>query len=270
MKTPPALIAGLFLTACCLPASLDGQEPVDVHDDERYLAVAWIQNSPEYRLLTRQTFRLALWQLKQGLADPAWSADEVQATAGGFQELPPAVILDVDETLLDNSPFNARNIVDGRDYQTRVWNDWCLEERSTPIPGGLGFVSAARELDVAVFFVTNRRDEVKQATINNLQRLGFPAHADNVLTKNADAGRPGDKISRRAMVAAGHRIVLLVGDSMSDLCSGMDERDQAVRNETAIRKQDWLGTRWIMLPNPVYGGWQRALPESEAALRTER
>jgi acid phosphatase len=88
-----------------------------------------------------------------------------------------------------------------------------------------------------------------------------------VLTKNKELGRGDDKVSRRAMVAKDHRIVLLIGDSMSDLCSGMDVNNTNRRNGIASKKTALLGARWIMLPNPVYGGWQQALPKAAKALK---
>ena len=210
---------------------------------------------------------MALVQLSAGLQDRKWSADEVQFVDGGFEEKPPAVILDVDETVLDNSAYNARNIINSKQYSTDSWNAWCQEGQADLIPGAQEFIKAAEGLGVKVFFVTNRRDEVKEATIKNLNEFGISADKSNVLTKNADKGRGDDKLSRRAMVAKDHRIVLLIGDSMSDLCSGMNVYNTKRRNEIASEKSEMLGSRWIMMPNPVYGSWQRALPKGKKALR---
>ena len=245
-------------------------QTVDVEADYRFGALTWMQNSAEYRLLTEQTYRAALTQLRVGLRDPEWSADEVQLAGGDFQDKKPAVILDCDETVLDNSAYNGRNIVDGKEYSTESWNAWCQEARARAIPGSLDFVNAAKGLGVSIFFVTNRRDVVKEATIENLKDLGFPANEGNVLTKNPEQGRGDDKLSRRAMVAGNHRIILLIGDSMSDLCSGMDSLDSKERNRIAKEKQMTLGSRWFILPNPVYGGWQRALPSGQKALTLSR
>jgi acid phosphatase len=132
----------------------------------------------------------------------------------------------------------------------------------------LEFVQAAEGLGVKVFYVTNRSDVVKEATIKNLNQLGFKADDSNVLTKNDELGRGDDKVSRRAMVAENYRIVLLIGDSMSDLCSGMDASSTQQRNEVATKKIAMLGTRWIMMPNPVYGGWERLIPKDETAFDT--
>lgn len=245
------------------------QAPIDVKKDARFNAVAWVQNSAEYKLLTEQTYRMAMSQLYVGVHDRKWSADEIQVAQGGFEDKKPAIILDVDETVLDNSAFNARNVARGIDYSSEAWNAWCNEEKADVIPGSLEFVLAAQGLGVEVFFITNRRDEVKPATINNLKRLGFPADEDHVLTQNSKDNRDGRKKTRRAMVAKDHRIVLLIGDNMSDMCLDLDVRDNKQRNAIARKKTNLLGSRWIMIPNPVYGQWERALAEGADALNTK-
>jgi acid phosphatase len=244
-------------------------QQVDVKADSRFNALAWVQNSAEYSMLAEQSYRHAMSQLTVGRQDRAWSADEVQMVEGGFEEKPAAVILDCDETVLDNSAYNARNIVTGNPYSTPSWNAWCQEGRAGAIPGALNFVVAAQGLGVKVFYITNRSDVVKEATIKNLNQLGFKADESNVLTKNAELGRGDDKVSRRAAVAKDYRIVLLIGDSMSDLCSGLDAPSTRKRNEVAAKKIAMLGSRWIMMPNPVYGGWERVIPKDETALDTK-
>ena len=239
-------------------------------DDRRFNAVAWMQQSAEYHLLTKQTYRHALQQLERGLSDQNWTADEVQLAAKDYRDKKTAVILDVDETVLDNSAFNARNIVDSKNFKSTIWNAWCEEEKALAIPGALDFIHAAESKGVKVFYITNRDDALKTATLNNLRKLGFKATAETVLTRNGQQGRGDDKVSRRAMVAEKHRILLLIGDSLSDMCSGMGTRDQAQRNATAIDKAKALSQGWIVMPNPVYGSWERALPKGSRGLRTQR
>ena len=105
------LLTVVFVSFFCL--ALFGQDGVkpDPSKDPKLNALLWMQNAAEFRLLTRQAYRYAGGQLQKGLQDKNWSADEVQLQKGGFQDKKPAVILDVDETVLDNSPFNARNII---------------------------------------------------------------------------------------------------------------------------------------------------------------
>jgi acid phosphatase len=263
-----SLILAVAAQACGVP-SLFAQN-VKPESDYRFGAVTWMQKSAEYQLLAEQTYRHALTQLITGLHDRQWSADECQIVDGNFASKPPAVILDLDETVLDNSYYNARNILGGFGHTQENWNQWCQEGKATAVPGALDFVKAAEALGVKVFFITNREDPVKEATVKNLNELGFKTDDLHVLTKNDEAGRGDDKLSRRAAVAAQCRIVLLIGDSMSDLCSGMDATTSQTRNEIAKLKTDRLGSRWIMLPNPSYGGWQRALPKGAEALDTRK
>lgn len=265
-----AKLVVLSFVCASLSAQQDVQEKPEVQNDERYNSVCWVQNSAEYRMLTEQTYRMALTQLYLGAKDSKWSADEVQVAEGGYEHKKPAVILDVDETVLDNSAYNARNLEMKLEYSTESWNAWCLEEKALPIAGALDFINAAKGIGVEVFYITNRQDDVRQATLNNLKALGFPVDEDHLMTKNSDEGRDANKISRRAAVAEDHRIVLLIGDNLSDMFTGMDVRNTKRRNEIAAEKTALLGSRLIVMPNPVYGGWQRALPKGKDALRTQR
>ncbi|MBL8888616.1 MAG: hypothetical protein JNL67_01465 [Planctomycetaceae bacterium] len=262
------LVAAL---ACILPqlswpigASSQQVERHDVRQNKSYDAVTWVQASAEYQLLVKQIYRGAAIQLLAGLEDRQWSADEIQTVEGNFQNKPPAIILDVDETVLDNSAYNARNIRDNQSFSLDAWNAWCEERRALAIPGAVDFIHRAEALGVKVFFITDREDNVRQATIENLKQIGVNATEENVLTKNPQLD---DKISRRAIVTQNHRVLLLIGDSMSDLCSGMGTREWEERQAIAAEKTELFGPRWVMLPNPVYGSWQRALPKDNNGLR---
>jgi len=256
------LLTVVFVSFFCL--ALFGQDGVkpDPSKDPKLNALLWMQNAAEFRLLTRQAYRYAGGQLQKGLQDKNWSADEVQLQKGGFQDKKPAVILDVDETVLDNSPFNARNIIKGTAFNLENWNVWAHEEKARAVAGALEFITTAKDKGVEIFYVTNRRDGMRVATINNLKALGFPVTPAHLLTRNDKSGRGGDKVSRRAMVADNHRIVLLIGDNMADVCSQMDVADSSERNRVARQKGVKLESRWIILPNPVYGGWERALEKA--------
>ena len=259
------LLTVVFASFFCLASF--GQESVkpDPSKDPKLNALLWMQNAAEFRLLTRQAYRYAGDQLHKSLQDKNWCADEVQLQEGGFQEKKPAVILDVDETVLDNSPFNTRNIIQGTAFNLENWNAWAHEEKARPVAGALGFITMAKKQGVEIFYVTNRRDGMRVATINNLKSLGFPVTQAHLLTRNDKAGRGGDKVSRRAMVAVKHRIVLLIGDNMADLCSQMDNTGSNERNRIAKEIGEMLGARWIILPNPVYGGWERAVKKAKGS-----
>ncbi len=220
-------------------------------------ATLWTQQSAEYRASAEQAYRTASRMLDQALADPAWTA--VAEQTGDPGHLPPAVILDVDETVLDNSPYQARIIVEGREYPDG-WDAFVREATAPPVPGALGFVRYAAERGVTVFYVTNRDAPLEEATERNLERAGFPlaADLDVLLMRGEREGWGSDKSSRRAFVAGTHRVLILAGDDLNDFISvsraSIGERDRL----EADYASHW-GVKWIMLPNPAYGSWERAL-----------
>jgi len=226
---------------------------------ENLNAVLWVQTAAEYQASARQAYALAEMVLDAALADPAWSAVTEQEGAA-FAGLPAAVILDVDETVLDNSPNQARQVLDDRDFTTETWHAWVREERAEAVAGALAFTRVAAERGVRVFYVTNRRHEVEEPTRRNLAALGFPLDAavDTVLTRDEQAEWGSDKGSRRAVIAANHRVLLQIGDNLGDFVSGVNV-DRVARQALVERYAEYWGRRWIMLPNPQYGSWDGAL-----------
>jgi acid phosphatase len=229
----------------------------------------WTQHSAEYRASAEQAFRTARQMLDVGLADPAWSAAVEQA--GDPSTLPPAVILDVDETVLDNSPFQARLIREEREFNPEMWGRWVEEAQALPVPGALEFARYAADRGVRVFYVTNRDAEHEEATARNLSRFGFPldSAADVLLTRGEREGWGSNKSTRRAWVAERHRVVLLAGDDLNDFLqvsrSSLEQRD-SLEAEYA----SYWGVRWIMLPNPAYGSWEAALYGFDSTLTAEQ
>jgi acid phosphatase len=235
-------------TLASIPPSFEGLNPT-----------LWVQTAVEYRGLARQSYLLASERLDEGLADPSWTAALEQTTA--FSDLPTAVILDIDETVLDNSPYQARLTIDAESYVPATWDAWVQEIAAAPVPGALEFCQYAASQGVTVFYVTNRNAHLEEPTRANLERYGFPLQ-DGVDTLLLRGERPewetSDKGPRRAEVAAGYRILLLVGDNMGDFVSAASG-SVAERQEFADQHADYLGTRWITLPNPQYGSWEGAV-----------
>ncbi len=253
--TTPSPPAGAVVPTTCSGADLDG--------------TAWLQTAVEAEGLARQAYAVAARMLEAALADPGWTAALEQQ--GEFSRLPPAVILDVDETVLDNSPFEARALRRGEPFETVRWKEWVARAEARPLPGALEFCRAAAARGVAVIFVTNREADLEDATRENLRRAGFPLDtvADPLLTKGERPEWSSDKGTRRAHVAATHRVLLLVGDDLGDFVSGARSA-LPQRWGLAQAHRDAWGTRWIVLPNPVYGSWEWALTggaEGEEACR---
>ncbi len=221
----------------------------------------WAQTAVEYAGTARQAYGLAEIMMRRGLTDSTWTASIEQAEAGAesYRTKPPAVVLDVDETVLDNSPYQARLIRDDESYEPESWKAWVREARADPVPGARAFTHAAVQNGVQVIYLTNRDADVEAATRTNLEALGFPVDdaPDAVLTQ---AERPGwePKTTRRQWVADRYRILLLIGDNFGDFAAEVDTTVAARRQRSQAFREYW-GARWIVLPNAQYGSWEGAL-----------
>lgn len=221
----------------------------------------WTQTSVEYNGIARQAYALAEVRMRQARDDSAWTAALEQAKNGvaSYRDKPPAVVLDVDETVLDNSAYQARLVLENRQYNSKTWKAWVREEKAEAVPGALDFTQTAVRNGVQVIYLTNRDADVEEATRDNLETLGFPIqdHPDAVLTQyEQDGWEP--KSARRDWVAERYRILLLIGDNFGDFVAHADTTVSARRNRSRGLQSYW-GKQWIVLPNAQYGSWEGAL-----------
>jgi len=222
-------------------------------------ATLWMQTSVEYAGVTMGAYRLATVMLDKALADASWTAipDE---QGGNYADKPPAVILDVDETVLDNSKFQAWMVVKDKTFHSKDWGDFVNSIDSFPIPGSLEFTKYADSKGVKVFYVSNRTGDLEDATRKNLEKFGYPmgGNVDTVLLKGEKPEwKSSAKSPRRIHVAQDYRVLLLLGDNFGDF---VDDYKGSIEERKALmesRKAMW-GTKWIVLPNPSYGSWESA------------
>jgi acid phosphatase len=286
---PPraALAAALFLalTGCATTAkapvaSTPPPAPVvaTAPANDNLNAVLWQQSSVEYRLIAGQTWRSALALLDKAIKAPDWDAlpkGEREAPARG---LPPAIIVDVDETVLDNSIYQARLVAAGTGFDESAWHQWVEERAATPVPGALPFLQEAAARGVTVYYVTNRAADLGDATRANLRALGFPIADDSqflglgTVVEGCEA-RGSDKGCRRRLVGRTHRVLLQFGDQLGDFVD-IGANTPAGREAAVGPYRAWIGERWFVLPNPTYGSWEPALFDNDwrqpEAVRRER
>jgi acid phosphatase len=236
-------------------------------------ATLWMRNSSEFRAATLTAYRAALASLKRAVADPAWSAEPTQS--GDLAALPPAVVMDVDDTILDNSGYEAALLLDGTCFEAfeASWDAWVAKRDAPAVPGAVEFIRAARDLRdpagraVRVYFITNRECEKragsddpcpqKADTAANLAALGLATATldDELMLRGERAGWEGEKLPRRAAVASHNRIVLILGDDLADFLPDVRRQSVADRDRARCARDAWWGTRWFLLPNPIYGSW---------------
>lgn len=232
----------------------------------------WVNHAAEYRALTMQTYRSATDALPEFIENTAWSAQPGQDDAG---HLPPAVVLDVDETVINNASFQIAFERPMEQWKLERWND---EHISDPVPGVVEFITAARGFGVDVFFVTNRpcdpangdpdRCPQKRAIIRDIGELGITTDATHVLLAGEN-GWDRAKIARREHIAKTHRIIMLFGDDLGDFVPCVrtklygpcrEAATAASRRQLVADYADYWGHGWYILPNPMHGSWTSHVP----------
>jgi len=241
---------------------------------EQLNATLWLQRATEYELSTLQVYRLATERLPTVMAAPGTAAAEQWNTAAAtLATLPTAIVVDLDETVLDNTYYQARQLLQGRDYDESSWQAWMQEAAATAIPGAVDFLRAAAAAGHRIFYVTNRLCQrleslaedpcpARTATLRNLRALGLPNVDDGeslMLRGERPEWSSSDKSVRRAAIAERYRIVALVGDDLRDFV------DRPVFEARRSELSGLLGTRWFLLPNPIYGSWERELTSGACA-----
>jgi 5'-nucleotidase (lipoprotein e(P4) family) len=230
---------------------------------ENLNAVLWMQTSVEYKASAVQTYRLAQVALVHALHDPNWTAALEQT--GDFQNLPPAVILDLDETVLDNSVFNARAItspIPKGEFDAK-WAEWMTERRAGLVPGAKEFLEFANAVGVVPIYITNRVCHVSQdddPTVQQLRNLDLPLDPVAGRLFCAKNTAETDKTGRRRMCATKFRILLQFGDQLGDFLQiPANSADLGGREKLFLAHQSMWGERWFQLPNPTYGSWEGAV-----------
>ncbi len=230
-------------------------------------AVLWVQRSAEYRAAAETVYRAAERGLDRALADPDWDALAPDDRIAAVRDLPPAVVMDVDETVLDNSPYQARLVVDGDEYADASWDAWVAEQAAAPVPGVVRFAGAAASRGITVIYLSNRGAHLQEATLANLRAHGLPVKDASVFLGLGttvggcqDAG--SDKSCRRRHVARNYRVLMQFGDQLGDFVTP-PAKTTAAAASTVDAHAAWFGERWWMLPNPTYGGWEPALFDND-------
>ena len=214
------------------------EKPIPIREHS-VQALLWQQNSAEYKALCHQAFNLAKIYLDKARIN--------------YNKNPTAIITDIDETVLDNSPYNARMIRDDVNYTRATWNAWGKEETAKAVPGALAFFKYANSKGVKIFYLSNRRQEQKEETMQNLIKMGFPAVDSEHVLLRTDTGK---KQARRNIILKNHHVVMLLGDNLSDFSELFDDKSTKERNNLVEKMKDNFGTKFIVLPNPMYGDWE--------------
>jgi len=248
MKSILKSLSGLSIIIALTSTSFAAEPQFTTKDlnDESVLALSWVQNSAEFKALSYQAFNLAKLR---------WDMDK----AGGKK----AIIVDVDETIIDNSAFNAGLVGKDYGYSDATWKAWAEDKSAIAMPGAVDFLNHVVKTGGDVFYITNRKsmpeknNDLKAVTVENLKALGFPQIDDKHLMLRTSSSK---KQSRRdAVTEMGYRTILLMGDNLADFDTAFDGDTMPLRSQAVEDNKVNFGDKFIILPNPVYGAWEGAV-----------
>ncbi|HWX65015.1 MAG TPA: HAD family acid phosphatase [Rhodanobacter sp.] len=270
LRLPTTLFVLALLAGCATTkpqpaevASTPQLAPTHVAANDNLNAVAWSQTAIEHDLIYLQTYRDAETRLLAAMRDKQWDALGKADRLTPLKGLQPAVILDIDETALDNSPYQARVMKSGGEFNEADWAAWCKEVQARALPGAVEFAQFAAKHGIAVIYISNRAKDLDEATLSNLRQVGFPVSGPQaflglgtVVDGCDQAGT--EKGCRRQLVAQHYRVLMQFGDQLGDFID-VNANTAEGRRKAVADYLPWIGTRWFVLPNPTYGSWEPAL-----------
>ncbi|MDT3402778.1 5'-nucleotidase, lipoprotein e(P4) family [Mucilaginibacter terrae] len=232
-----------LLEACTTTKSTIQTSSTSTVNNGKVWASLWQQRAAEYRALCFQAYNTAKFRL-----------DEALKQSNGR---PLAVVTDIDETVLDNSPYDAQRAINNQEYDSATWKQWTAKAACDTVAGAPSFFKYAASKGVAVFYITNRDEDERAGTVKNLQRYNMPfTDNEHVILKSGSSS----KESRRLEVLKKYNIVLLCGDNLPDFDKLYDNHPtEESRNAATTQLTNAFGSKYIVLPNPSYGDWEGAL-----------
>jgi 5'-nucleotidase (lipoprotein e(P4) family) len=234
------LAASMFIAACSSSKKIAGTSLVN---NGKAWASIFQQQAAEYKALCFQAYNIA--KLRLDVATQQTSAK------------PYAVVTDLDETLFDNSPYDAKRALSNLGYENKSWKEWTAKGIADTVSGGPTFFKYAAAKNVEVFYITNRDEDERTGTLNNLKLYGLPYADDaHLIMRHGGSSKEG----RRQDVLKTHNIILLCGDNLADFDALYDNKpSEENRAATTKMLMQEFGSKYIVLPNPEYGDWESSL-----------
>lgn len=253
-----ALCSFLLTTTVCR-ANSTVEDTIDARyllNEQTVMGIVWMRCSGEYRALCYQAYNSALRAVTSAVDNKSEDSK------------PLAFILDCDETILDNSIYEGALVGTTDSYSIPSFSAWIREVRADAMPGAVELLNKIDKLGVSIFYVSNREADTEAATIENLKRLGFPqADAYHVVFPNNK--KDYNKESRQDEIANEYEVIAYMGDSMTDFHLGLRGKSFIEAQKVADDNADEFGTRYIILPNPMYGSWESALQKGYSRMTAE-
>ena len=213
---------------------------------ENTMGSLWYQNAAEVDALYQQGYNVATNKLKELLKQPT--------------NKPYSIVLDIDETVLSNIPFQVKMIKDGTAFNPKLWDEWVQKAEAKPVAGAKEFLQFADKNKVQIYYISDRTDAQVDATIKNLEAQGLPVQGRDHLMfkKEGDKSKEG----RRQEVLKHTNLVMLFGDNLVDFAE-FSTKSEEDRDKMFEQLKAEFGDKFIIFPNPMYGSWESAVYQGE-------
>ncbi|PLX23450.1 MAG: 5'-nucleotidase, lipoprotein e(P4) family [Salinivirgaceae bacterium] len=245
MKNLILILLSLSIVISCQQHITKKQEKTN-SSEYLLLSTAWFQLSAEQKALFYQAYNIAKLRIDEIASDKAYNN--------------PAVVLDIDETVLDNSPYQAWCVENDSTFSKKTWDIWVKKAEAELLSGALDFTNYAKSKGVEVIYISNRSVSQLNATIQNMKNKNLPnAEKDFVLLKDSTS----DKTFRRDLINEKYEIALLIGDNLGDFDHVFDHRNEKAAHKAVEDYKTEFGKKFIVLPNPMYGKWERPYQKME-------
>ena len=224
----------IVLYGCSLSVETDVDKKLESANTETKLPndIRWITNSSEYKILCEQTYKNA-WD---NLSDVLKNATSQSA-----------IIMDLDETILDNSDYQVGLTEKNESYKPESWFVWVNQEEAKLVPGAKAFIDSVRTTKTRLIFLSNRMAKNELPTINNMKQLSIYEEDDIFLLR---IDKPDKKHIRRAEVIDGTGRIKDIGP-LTVLAYFGDARHDFPDPDDYYS----FGKNMFMFPNPMYGKW---------------
>ncbi len=215
----------------------------ELRSEQNMMSTNWFQTSGEAKALYLQAYNIATEKLKIALKKPT--------------NKPYSIVLDLDETVLDNSAYSAKNIKNGKNWSQKTWDEWVNMAEAEALPGAKEFLEFASKNKVHIYYISDRYDYQLDATLRNLEKLGIPVQDRNHILLKEKSDKSG-KNNRREQVKKHTNLIMLFGDNLSDF-DDFSTKSVEDRNEKVEKLGKEFGDKFIIFPNPMYGAFETAI-----------
>lgn len=248
-------LASVVLLASCATKSTETQTSNNSSSDnqitmtydqlrsrENTMSTLWYQKSAETKALYIQGYNVATNHLKELLKTES--------------DKPYSIVLDLDETVLDNSPYQVQNVKDGTAFTPENWDVWVQKAAAKAVPGAKDFLQFADQNGIQIYYISDRSANQVDATIKNLESEGIPVQGRDHLMFLESGVK--SKEGRRQKVQEKTNLILLFGDNLVDFAD-FSKTSESDRNKQLEELQKEFGEKFIIFPNPMYGSWESAV-----------